>query len=115
MTVGHGGHAAEAVTLAEQATETALARLDQRHVRTPPVADLPAPLKWLGAAAMAALTAGTVGMCIWVVATLSSLQQAVTRIDERQQLTTTDRGEMRVRLDRIEERLARLEQQRSGQ
>jgi hypothetical protein len=44
-----------------------------------------------------------------MAATLSDLTKTVARIDERQQVTADDRREMKERLNRIDERIGRLE------
>jgi hypothetical protein len=72
-----------------------------------PKVEMPPPLKWAAAIVSAVFAAAAVAMCIWVVSTLSDLQQTVTRIDERQLNTVNATGQ---RLDKIEERLIRLEQ-----
>jgi hypothetical protein len=73
----------------------------------PPRDETPPPLKWAAAIVSAIFAAAAVAMCIWVVSTLSDLQQTVTRIDERQLNTVNATSQ---RLDKIEERLMRLEQ-----
>lgn len=73
----------------------------------PPKPEIPAPLKWAAGIVSGIMGAAAFAMCVWVVSTLSDLQQTVTRIDERQQLTGSTTGQ---RLDKIEERLMRLEQ-----
>lgn len=77
-----------------------------------PKAEIPAPLKWAGAAVLALMTAAVIALSFWVVSTLNELQLTVARIDTRQQTDTTGK-----RLDAIElvnaeqtERLAALEQ-----
>lgn len=110
------GNATQARLIADQVADAAITRFHQMHPPPPPAPErqeLPPTVKWMAAAIGALGTAALIGMCLWVVSTLSTLQQTVTRIDERQQITATDRGEMKVRLDRIEERLARLEHQGS--
>lgn len=68
--------------------------------------EIPALVKWLAGAIGALGTAAMIGVCFWVVTTLSALQQTVTRIDERQQMTGP---EVTKRLDKMDERLTRLE------
>lgn len=107
------GNAAQVRTIADQVAITAAdeairrfgAQLAAGQTAAPPKADLPAPLKWIGAIAAAIMTAGSVALFIWVVSTLNELQLTVARIDERQLHDTTGK-----RLDQIEERLGRLEQ-----
>ena len=90
------------------ASQVATAAIEEYAHRFPPVSakpDIPAPLKWIGAIAAAIMTAGSVALFLWVVSTLNALQMTVARIDERQLHDTTGK-----RLDKIEERLERLEQ-----
>lgn len=73
--------------------------------------EIPAPLKWAGGVAAAVFTAAAVGMAMWMVSTLSDLQQTVTRIDERQKLTA-ETGDSRFR--EIERRVMQLEEYHRG-
>lgn len=95
--------------ISEQIAEAAVRKYALEN--PPPVTkpEIPAPLKWIGAIASAVITAGVVACCIWVVSSLSALQQTVTRIDERQLLSGP---EVTKRLDKMDERLTRLEHTR---
>ncbi|MFD1034161.1 hypothetical protein ACFQ15_05800 [Sphingomonas hankookensis] len=98
------GNSAQVRMVAEQVADAAITRFHQQQA--PMKAEIPAPLKWAGALAVAVATAGIVALCLWVVSTLSQLQQTVTRIDERQQINGPAIGG---RLDKIEERLSAVE------
>ena len=89
--------------IVDRVAQAAVERFAQTH---PVKAEIPAPLKWAAGVATAVITALVVSMCVWMAGTLNGLQQTVTRIDERQQITGDSTGS---RLDRIEERLTRLE------
>ena len=112
------GNESQTRIIAEQVAEAAVELYVRKNPPPPPPpivtlpepkAEIPAPLKWAAAVVSAIIAAGAVAMCIWVVSTLSDLQQTVTRIDERQQLTGSGTAQ---RLDKIEERLTLLEQQK---
>lgn len=105
MTTGLGNEA-QARIIAEQVAEAAITKFTLLHPQPAPKADVPAPLKWAGAILAAVATACTVAMAIWVVSTLSALQQTVTRIDERQQITG---DAVTQRLTADEQRITRLE------
>lgn len=86
------------------------------HWQAPaPKAEIPAPLKWAGAAVLALMTAAVIALSFWVVSTLNELQLTVARIDTRQQTDTTTK-----RLDAVElinkeqtDRIAGLEKVRA--
>jgi hypothetical protein len=97
------GNEAQTRAVAEQVARAAYGVWSTEH---PPKSDMPAPLKWAAAIISAVMAAGAVAMCIWVVSTLSDLQQTVTRIDERQKLVG-DSGDRR--FTEIERRVVALE------
>ena len=92
--------------IAEQLAEAFIKRFDREHPPAPPESRVPAPLKWAAGIISSLASLGVGGMCIWGVTTLSSLQQTVTRIDERQQLSgdrSDDRfGELDRRIGQLE-------------
>jgi hypothetical protein len=90
----------------EQIADAAVAKHAQANPPPAVKSEIPAPLKWAGGIVSAILSTGIVALCLWMVATLSALQQTVTRIDERQQMTGP---EVTKRLDKMDERLTRLE------
>jgi hypothetical protein len=109
------GNEAQARIIAEQVAEATIVKFTQLHPQPAPKPEIPAPLKWAGAIIAAIMAAAAVGMAMWIVTTLSDLQQTVTRIDERQKLNGDSTSQ---RLDAIEQRVTRLEgfhQQRVGQ
>lgn len=97
--------------IAEQVATAAVELYAQRNPQPLPKPEIPAPLKWAAGIASAVVTACVVAMAIWMVTTLSQLQQTVTRIDERQRITGDSTSD---RLKQIEERLSRLEQQQGS-
>lgn len=99
------GNETQARIIAEQVAEAAITKFTQLHPEVSK-AEIPAPLKWAGGILAAVATACTVAMAIWVVSTLSGLQQTVTRIDERQQITG---DAVTQRLTADEQRITRLE------
>ena len=101
------GNEAMVRAVADQVADAAVERYAQRHPAPEPKMEVPAPLKWAAAIVAAIMAAGGVALVFWIVGTLSDLQQTVTRIDERQQLTG---GSTTQRIDKIEERVTRLEQ-----
>lgn len=99
-------NAVQARIIAETVARAAI----EEYVReNPPKAEMPPHMKWIGSIGGAVLVALIVGMCSWMAATLSDLTKTVARIDERQQVTADDRREMKERLNRIDERIGRLE------
>jgi hypothetical protein len=74
---------------------------------TTPKVEIPPPLKWAGVIIAALMTLTVSSGVAWAVSTLNQLQITVARMDERQQRDTTP-----ARLEKIEERLMRLEQVR---
>ncbi len=101
------GNETQSRAIADQVAMAAVERYAQLHPTSPAKAEIPAPLKWAATIIASIMAAGTVGLCLWAASTLSSLQQTVTRIDERQQINGSNIGE---RLKTIEERLSRVEQ-----
>lgn len=97
------------------AASAALREFVSQHPHFAPPApkpEIPAPLKWAGAAVLALMTAAVIALSFWVVSTLNELQLTVREISTRQQTDTTGK-----RLDAVEqvnaeqtERLAAIEQ-----
>ncbi len=103
------------VQMREIVDQVALAAVKKYAQENPPPrvkAEIPPVLKLAGGLISALLTTGIAAMCLWVVSTLSALQQTVTRIDERQQNTGTT---ITQRLDKMDDRLTRLETKRTEQ
>jgi len=92
--------------IAEQIAEAAIIKISAQHKLPSQEPELPAPLKWAGALVVAVATACAVAMAIWMVTTLSDLQQTVTRIDERQKLSGDT---VTKRLDDLDGRITRVE------
>lgn len=95
------GNEVQARAIAEQVAEAVIAKYPPPEPR----AEIPAPLKWAAGIAAAVMTIATTGAVSWGVSTLNQLQITVARMDERQQQDTTP-----ARLEKIEDRLARVEQ-----
>ncbi|WEK42996.1 MAG: hypothetical protein P0Y64_16885 [Candidatus Sphingomonas colombiensis] len=104
------GNEVQARVIAEQVAVAAVEQFVRTHPQTPK-AEIPVPLKWAGGVITALLTVGVASLCMWVVSTLSNLQQTVTRIDTRQQIND---GNVEGRLKQIEDRITRVEQERKG-
>ena len=106
------GNAAQVRAIADQvgssAAEEAIRRFAMQLAAgqaSAPRAEVPAPLKWAAGIVSAVLIAGAIATANWTVTTLNDLQIVVARMDERQQQDQTS-----ARLEKIEERLSRLEQ-----
>lgn len=103
------GNEVQARQIAEQVAVAAVELYAQRNPPVPPKPDIPAPLKWAGGIIAALMTLAATGMMVWGVSTLNELQITVARMDERQRQDLTP-----ARLEKIEERLSRLEQMKGG-
>lgn len=68
--------------LAEQAADIALTK-HERPLPEPKV-DIPAPMKWAAGIISALMTAGIIGIFMWLVTSVNDMQQTLVRIDERQ-------------------------------
>lgn len=68
--------------LAEQAADIALTKY-LAPVPEPKV-EIPAPMKWAAGIISAVMTAAIVGIFVWLVSTVNTMQQTLVRIDERQ-------------------------------
>lgn len=99
------GNEAQVRVVAEQVVEAAIVKLTTEHpeIVRPVISPV---LKWVAGLAATVMALCLVGGLGWVVSTLSSLQQTVTRIDERQQLNGDSMGK---RIDAVEGRVTRLE------
>ena len=91
--------------IADTVARAAVEEYVRQHPQLTPKAEIPAPLKWAGGIASAVLIALAVAAATWTISTLNGLQLTVARMDERQQRDDTGKW-----LDKIEERLNRLEQ-----
>jgi len=91
--------------IADTVARATIEEFVRQHPMQPPKAEVPGPLKWAAGIIGAIVVALSVGSATWAVSTLNALQITVARMDERQQ-----RDETGKRLDKIEERLNRLEQ-----
>lgn len=102
------GNETQVRVIAEQIADAAIIKLaaEQRRNQPPPPPEIPAPLKWAAAIIGAIMATGTVALCLWIVTTLSDLQQTVTRIDERQKLSGDT---VTKRLDDLDGRVTRME------
>jgi ferric-dicitrate binding protein FerR (iron transport regulator) len=102
------GNDAQVRVITEQVADAVITRFFSMHpeLSKPVKQDWPPPLKWASAIIAALFTAATIGMAFWVVNTLSSLQDTVTRIDERQKLSDPALSK---RFDDIERRVGVLE------
>lgn len=105
-----GGNAEQVRVIAEQvaaaSASAAIREFNAAHPNygAPQKVEIPPALKLAGSIVAALMTAGVIAMTVWGVSTLNELQITVAQIDVRQQQDTTS-----ARLDKIEERLSRLE------
>lgn len=108
------GNEVQARAMADQVADAAVAKFAQMYGQPAEQAkmDIPPALKMAAGIVTALITAAVIGVCFWMITTLSDLQQTVTRIDERQQLTGDSTGK---RLDKVEERVTRLEHPSQGE
>lgn len=97
------GNAAATRAIADQVAEATVELYARKH--PPSKAEIPAALKLWGSIAAAVMTLTVTSGVVWGVSTLNDLQITVARMDERQQ-----RDETGKRLDKIEDRLSRLEE-----
>ena len=104
------GNEVQIRAIVEQVVVAAIEKYAQTHPEKP-APEWPAPIKWAAIIISSVMTVGISSFCIWGVVTLSSLQQSVTRIETRQQVTD---GSLDWRFKEIEKRLDRLEQARKG-
>lgn len=107
------GNELQARAVLEQVADAAVAKYAQEHppiIHEAPKAEIPHALKLWGTIGAAVLTLAITGGTAWGVSTLNQLQITVARMDERQQRDITP-----ARLDKIEERLSRLEQRKEEQ
>lgn len=104
------GNEVQARAVAEQVAVAAVELYAQRHPPIPPKPEIPAPIKWAGGIIASVMALASTGGMVWGVTTLNELQITVARMDERMRHDTTPE-----RLEKIEERLTRLEQMKGGQ
>jgi hypothetical protein len=96
------GDAAQTRAILEQAIIATINKM--REVERPKV-EIPAQLKWAAAIVTALMTAGVIGLCFWIVTTLSEVQLAVREVNT--QLST--KGAIDMRFQAMEQRLSNLE------
>lgn len=99
------GNATQARAIADEVAVAAVELYARTHPQPPIKAEIPGALKLWGTIAAAVMTLSVTTGVIWGVSTLNDLQITVARMDERLQRDDTGK-----RLDKIEERLGRLEQ-----
>jgi hypothetical protein len=102
------GNETQSRLIADQVAEAAILRFYQTHTeaRPKPEMQIPPPLKWAAGIISAVFAAAAVAMALWMVTTLSDLQQTVVRIDERQKAADPSANK---RFDDIERRIGVLE------
>lgn len=102
------GNTEQIRVISEHVADTAIERFAARHPEfvQPPPPEVPPVVKWLVGSIAGLGSAAMIGMAFWIVSTLSSLQQTVTRIDERQQMAgaNTDKD-----IAALEQRVTTLE------
>lgn len=102
------GNTEQTRIIAETVADATITRFVSQH---PVTAEIPAPLKWLGAAAMAVVMLLFVGVSGWLVTSVDSMQDTLARMDERQMMSAEN---LSARFGVIDERLERLEGKREG-
>lgn len=114
------GNEVQARVIAEQVADAAAERAFMRMqtlIQPPaPKAEIPAPLKWAGGIAAAVMTLTATGGLAWGVSSLSDLRVTVARIDERQQQDTTGTRvtKLETKVEKVEERVGRIEAGKGG-
>lgn len=99
------GDAAQIRAIGEQIAEATIIKM--REVERPKV-EIPAPIKWAAAIVAALMTAGVIGLCFWMVTTLSEVQLAVKEVNTQ----LSARGAVDTRFNALEQRVSSLEQDR---
>ncbi|GGO95060.1 hypothetical protein [Stakelama pacifica] len=100
------GNAAQVRMIAEQLGDVFLEKM-MRHSPPPPSkAEIPPILKVAGGIVTALMTAAIIGVCFWIITTLSDMKDTVARMDERLALTSNNTGQ---RIDQIDRRVTQLE------
>lgn len=99
--------------LAQQAADIALtehaetfARIERVLRQMEPKPEIPAPMKWAAGIISALMTAGIIGIFMWLVTSVNDMQQTLVRIDERQKAQVES---LDSRFSDYDRRLSRLE------
>lgn len=100
------GNAAQARMIAEQVGDAVIMKWMQQNPPPPPKAEIPQIMKVAGAIVTALMTAAIIGVCFWIITTLSDMKDTVARMDERLALTSNNTGQ---RIDQIDRRVTQLE------
>tara|TARA_B100000953_G_scaffold299179_1_gene298359 strand:- start:847 stop:1218 length:372 start_codon:yes stop_codon:yes gene_type:complete len=105
------GDAVQVERLVQRVAHQAIAAYEQSHPRDDAKElDIPAQWKWVGGLITALVSAGLIGVCFWVVTTLSGLQQNVTRMSALLEAQGSGSfSEIKADQDRQDERIDRLE------
>lgn len=113
----HDGNEMQNRIILDQAVKMAIAsfRLENPELfvdaAKKPEAEIPSPLKWAAGILAALFSAMASGVIIWAVASISSMQITLARVEER--LTSMDRQQTE-RITGIEVRIARLEEKKNA-
>lgn len=116
------GNEVQARAVLEQVADAAIAKFaqefpDKLKAPEPVKSEIPAPLKWSAAIISVLMTTGVAALVFWLVSSVGEMQVTLGRMDERMQQDVTGQRvtENQRRIEKIEERLGRLEQGKGGQ
>lgn len=101
------GDAAQIRAIGEQIATATI--LKMRETEKPKV-EIPAVFKVTGSVLLALLTAGIIGMAVWIVGTLSEVQLAVREVNTQ----LSAKGAIEQRFSEIDRRVTVLEQHKEG-
>ena len=104
---GSLGDAAQIRQIGEQIAEATI--LKMREVERPKV-EIPTALKVAASVLLALMTAAVIGLCFWIVTTLSEVQLAVREVNTQ----LSAKGAIEQRFQSVEQRVSRIEADRQG-
>ena len=110
------GNDAQVRVVAEQVADAAITRFaslypERMHDQTPKEAPIPPLIKWLVGAIAGLGSTALIGLGVWLVTSVSSMQETLARMDERQ-ISQTDSQDSR--FAEINRRITRLERYHEG-
>ena len=78
------GNTTQNRVIMESVADTAITRFVEKHPEMKPKAEMPPPLKWIGAIGALVLGAAVVGYFNWLTNAVNQMQVTMARMDERQ-------------------------------
>ncbi|OYZ07654.1 MAG: hypothetical protein B7Y36_19050 [Novosphingobium sp. 28-62-57] len=102
------GNAAQTRLIAEQVAKAAVSEFVAEHPELRPPPETPALVKWVVGAVAALGSASIIGSAFWLVGTVNSMRETLTRLDERIQNGAVKDG----RYDDLDRRVTALELKR---